>query len=117
MLTCSHAGKPRTRHAYADAHHEQTAVTAIAHINIVWPMTRRSPSLNCCAGCHDLTAREVQVLRLVAAGHTSREIAGELGIGLRTVNTYREHLKEKLGISSVAELTRYVIAHKIDQHA
>jgi two-component system nitrate/nitrite response regulator NarL len=80
-------------------------------------MTRKTPPLNCCDGCHRLTMREVQVLRLIASGHTSKEIAGELGISLRTVNTYREHLKEKLEISSVAQLTRYVIAHKIDQHS
>ncbi len=77
-------------------------------------MTRRNPPLTCCDGCHRLTVREVEVLRLVARGQTSRQIAEQLGIGMRTVNTYREHLKEKLEISTVAELTRYVIAHKID---
>jgi DNA-binding CsgD family transcriptional regulator len=77
-------------------------------------MTRRNPPLTCCDGCHRLTVREVEVLRLVARGQTSRQIGEQLGIGMRTVNTYREHLKEKLEISTVAELTRYVIAHKID---
>ncbi len=52
---------------------------------------------------------------MIAQGMTSRAIAEELGIRLRTVNTYREHLKQKLGISSVAGLTRYVIEHRIEQ--
>ncbi len=79
-------------------------------------MTRSRPPLTCCAGCHSLTAREVQILHLIANGRTSRAIAEELGISMRTVNTHREHLKEKLAISSVAGLTRYAIEHHIDQH-
>jgi DNA-binding CsgD family transcriptional regulator len=78
-------------------------------------MTRKTPPLSCCDGCHRLTAREVQVACLVAAGRTSREIGESLGISMRTVNTYREHLKAKLGCSSVAQLTRYVIEHKIEE--
>jgi DNA-binding CsgD family transcriptional regulator len=78
-------------------------------------MTRRHAPLSCCDGCHRLTAREVEVACLVAAGRTSRAIGEALGISVRTVNTYREHLKAKLGISSVAQLTRYVIEHKIEQ--
>jgi DNA-binding NarL/FixJ family response regulator len=78
-------------------------------------MTRQPPPLNCCDGCHKLTAREVEVACLVAGGHTSRGIGEALGISVRTVNTYREHLKAKLGVSSVAQLTRYVIEHKIEQ--
>lgn len=61
-----------------------------------------------------ITARERQVLVRVAAGKTSREIAGELGISPRTVETYRESLTRKLGVSSVAGLTRYVIEHRIE---
>jgi DNA-binding NarL/FixJ family response regulator len=60
-----------------------------------------------------ITARERQVLVRVAAGKTSREIATELGISPRTVETYRESLTRKLGITSVAGLTRYVIEHRI----
>ena len=56
-----------------------------------------------------LTAREREVLVRVALGCKSKEIAEDLGIGLRTVNTHREHLARKLGTSSVAALTRYAI--------
>ena len=58
-----------------------------------------------------LTAREQQVLVRVAAGHTSKQIAAELGVSPRTVDTHRESVARKLGISSVAGLTRYVIEH------
>ena len=58
-----------------------------------------------------LTAREQQVLVRVAAGRTSKQIAAELGVSPRTVETHRESVARKLGISSVAGLTRYVIEH------
>jgi DNA-binding NarL/FixJ family response regulator len=53
-----------------------------------------------------LTARERQVLIGVAEGRTNREIAVELGISHRTVETHRESLMKKLGIRTVAGLTR-----------
>jgi DNA-binding CsgD family transcriptional regulator len=58
-----------------------------------------------------LTRREREVLARIAEGRTSKEIASELGISLRTVNTHREHLAQKLGTSSVAAFVRYAIAH------
>jgi DNA-binding NarL/FixJ family response regulator len=58
-----------------------------------------------------ITAREREVLTRVAAGLTSKQIAGELGISPRTVETHRESLTRKLGITSVAGLTRYAIEH------
>jgi FixJ family two-component response regulator len=60
-----------------------------------------------------LTARERQVLGRVALGLTSKKIAEQLGIGLRTVNCHRENLAKKLGTSSVAALTRYAIQNGI----
>ena len=50
----------------------------------------------------------------VAAGRSSKQIASALGIGLRTVNTYRESLARKIGGSSAAILTRYVIESGLD---
>ncbi len=58
-----------------------------------------------------LSAREREVLQLVAEGLTSREIATQLSISERTVATHRRHLTEKLGIHSVAGLTKYAIRH------
>jgi DNA-binding NarL/FixJ family response regulator len=56
-----------------------------------------------------LSRRERQVAVSVASGMSSKQIASALGIGLRTVNTYRESLARKVGASSPAVLTRYVI--------
>jgi DNA-binding NarL/FixJ family response regulator len=56
-----------------------------------------------------LTPRERQVLIGVAKGHTNREIALQLGIGHRTVETHRESLMRKLGVRTVAGLTRLAL--------
>jgi DNA-binding NarL/FixJ family response regulator len=56
-----------------------------------------------------LTGREREVLHGIARGHTNKEIAAELGISHRTVETHRESLMRKLGIRTVAELTRFAL--------
>lgn len=56
-----------------------------------------------------LSRREEQVAIRVADGLTSKQIAAELGVGLRTVHTYRESLAQKLGASSAAVVTRFVL--------
>lgn len=58
-----------------------------------------------------LTIREQEVLRLLAAGQSNRDIAQALGISAATVETHRKNLKKKLGIATTAGLTRYVIEH------
>jgi two-component system response regulator NreC len=57
----------------------------------------------------DLTERELEVLRLIALGHTNREMAGQLYLSARTVETHRSHIQQKLGVSSRAELVRYAL--------
>jgi len=59
------------------------------------------------------TPREVQVIRLVAEGKANKEIAAELGITLRTVETHRAKIMLKLGMHSLAELIHYAIRNKI----
>jgi two-component system response regulator NreC len=56
-----------------------------------------------------LSEREQEVLRLLALGHTNQEIAGQLVISVRTAETHRTHIMEKLGVSSRAELVRYAL--------
>ncbi|HMD56809.1 MAG TPA: response regulator transcription factor [Solirubrobacteraceae bacterium] len=58
-----------------------------------------------------LSPREEEVLRLIALGHTSVEIAGQLLISPRTVETHRAHIHEKLGCKTRAELVRYALRH------
>jgi len=57
-----------------------------------------------------LTKREQEVLVLVADGLSNKEIANHLGVGVRTIETHRERIMRKLGIHSVACLTRFAIA-------
>ena len=59
----------------------------------------------------DLSEREVEVLRLIALGHTNSEIAEQLYLSIRTVETHRSHVQQKLRRSSRAELVRYAIDH------
>ena len=56
-----------------------------------------------------LTPRELQVVKLIAEGYTSDEIAQELVISRKTVDRHRANLLEKLGMRNVAEVTRYAI--------
>ncbi|MEX0992864.1 MAG: response regulator transcription factor [Solirubrobacterales bacterium] len=57
----------------------------------------------------DLTDREVEVLRLIALGHTNSEIAEQLFLSVRTVESHRAHIQQKLGLSTRAELVRHAL--------
>jgi two-component system response regulator NreC len=59
----------------------------------------------------DLSEREVEVLRLIALGHTNAEIGEQLFLSVRTVETHRAHVQQKLGRSTRAELVRYALDH------
>lgn len=61
----------------------------------------------------DLTEREVEVLRLIALGHTNTEIGEQLYLSVRTVESHRAHIQQKLRRSSRAELVRYAIEHDL----
>ncbi len=56
-----------------------------------------------------LTPRQREVLQLVAEGHSNKEIASRLNVALKTVETHRTELMERLGIHGVASLVRYAI--------
>jgi two-component system response regulator NreC len=56
-----------------------------------------------------LSEREREVMRLLALGHTNQEIAQMLYISVRTAETHRAHIMQKLRLSSRAELVRYAI--------
>jgi DNA-binding NarL/FixJ family response regulator len=64
-------------------------------------------------GAEILTLREREVLKLTAEGCRLKEIAGELNIALKTVETHRSHLMKKLACSNSSELTRYAIREGI----
>ena len=62
---------------------------------------------------HRLSAREREVVQLVAEGRTNKEIATELGISVKTVDAHRTNIMRRLNVHSVAELVRYAIRNKI----
>ncbi len=57
----------------------------------------------------DLSEREVEVLRLIALGHTNAEIAEQLYLSVRTVETHRSHIQQKLRLSTRAQLVGYAL--------
>jgi two-component system, NarL family, response regulator NreC len=63
----------------------------------------------------NLTEREVDVLRLIALGHTNTEIASQLYLSVRTVESHRAHIQQKLRLSRRAELVRYALDHRLVQ--
>ena len=60
-----------------------------------------------------LTSRETEVLQLIAEGKANKQIAGELGLSIKTVEKHRQQLMNKLNLHEVASLTRYAIAKGI----
>lgn len=60
-----------------------------------------------------LSNRELEVLRLIAAGKTIKEVAGELSLSEKTIGTYRLRMSRKIGLSTNVELARYALKHKL----
>ena len=64
---------------------------------------------------NSLTAREEQVLKLVAEGHTSKEIAATLNLSVKTAESYRANLMEKVDIHDTAGLVRYAFRRGLEE--
>ena len=60
-----------------------------------------------------LTEREVDILRLIGLGHTNGEIADQLYLSVRTVESHRAHIQQKTRLASRAELVRYALEHNL----
>jgi two-component system, NarL family, response regulator NreC len=61
----------------------------------------------------ELSNREVEVLRLIALGHTNNEIAEQLYLSVRTVESHRAHIQQKLGLTTRSELVRYALERNL----
>ena len=57
----------------------------------------------------DLSKREREVLQLIAEGRSTKDIAGDLGVSIKTIETHRQQIMAKLKVDSVAQLTKYAI--------
>lgn len=67
------------------------------------------------ASIADLTDRELEVFRLIGEGHSTRQIAEELHISVKTVESYQAHIKEKLSLRSARELVQHAIQWNIGE--
>ena len=61
----------------------------------------------------DLTARQVEVLRLIAVGASAKDIANQLNISVRTAEFHRAAIMQRLGMHSTAQMTRYALANNL----
>jgi two-component system, NarL family, response regulator NreC len=61
----------------------------------------------------DLSERETEVLRRIALGYTNAEIAEQLFLSIRTVESHRAHIQQKLGLTTRSELVRYALDHNL----
>jgi two-component system response regulator NreC len=61
----------------------------------------------------DLSERELQVLRLIALGHTNPEIAAQLYVSVRTVEAHRAHIQQKLRLTRRADLVKFALEHRL----
>jgi two-component system response regulator NreC len=94
----------------ADAELPQAIRAAAADQEFISPrVAARLNELHRALTDHKLTQREVEVLRLIAFGHTSVEIARKLQLSPRTIETHRAHIHKKLGLTTRAELVRYAL--------
>lgn len=62
---------------------------------------------------NELTRREQEVLALVASGKSNQEVADDLFISVKTVDTHKNHILDKLGLKNTAELVKYAIKNKL----
>ena len=62
---------------------------------------------------YSLTAREIEVLKIIGDGFTNKEIADRMGISIKTVEKHRQQVMNKLNIHEVAGLTRYALAQNL----
>ena len=74
-----------------------------------------SPTVGKPSSIADLTDRELEVFRLIGEGHSTRQIAEDLHISVKTVESYQAHIKEKLALRSARELVQHAIQWSINE--
>jgi two-component system response regulator NreC len=76
-------------------------------------LSTRLDALRAAGRGNGLSSRETEVLRLIALGHTSAEIADKLSLSRRTVETHRARIYHKLGLETRAQLVRYALGRNL----
>lgn len=62
---------------------------------------------------YELGERELEILKMLSGGHTAKEIAVRLGINVNTVESHKEHIKNKLGVNTVMEAVVFAVRHNL----
>jgi len=86
---------------------------AIAHTVINQALTRNQNQQPDIADSHNLTARQLEILRLIVRGKSTREIANGLGLSIKTVETHRSQIMKRLQIYDVAGLVLFAVREQI----
>jgi len=86
---------------------------AIAHTVINQALTRTQKNPPEVADSHNLTARQLEILRLIVRGKSTREIANGLGLSIKTVETHRSQIMKRLQIYDVAGLVLFAVREQI----
>jgi DNA-binding NarL/FixJ family response regulator len=86
---------------------------AIAHTVITQALNRTQNSPAAPADSHKLTARQLEILRLIVRGKSTREIANGLGLSVKTVETHRSQVMKRLQIFDVAGLVLFAVREQI----
>jgi two-component system response regulator NreC len=82
---------------------------SLANIFVQDALTKKGARVRRTGPVNILSDRELQVLRLVARGYSSRQIAKQILVGVKTVETYRSRLAQKLGLRTRSEIVRYAV--------
>ena len=86
---------------------------AIAHTVINQALTRPQKNQTQTQDSHNLTARQLEILRLIVRGKSTREIANGLGLSIKTVETHRSQIMKRLQIYDVAGLVLFAVREQI----
>ncbi|KNH28763.1 DNA-binding NarL/FixJ family response regulator [Pseudomonas sp. F-14 TE3623] len=86
---------------------------AIAHTVINQALTRTQKNQTQPQDSHNLTARQLEILRLIVRGKSTREIANGLGLSIKTVETHRSQIMKRLQIYDVAGLVLFAVREQI----
>jgi DNA-binding NarL/FixJ family response regulator len=90
-----------------------SALQTVLEGGTLLPSSPREAASKTTAGKNDLTVRQREVLRLIAAGSSAKDIANQLNISVRTAEFHRAAIMQRLGLHSTAQMTRYAIANDI----
>jgi DNA-binding NarL/FixJ family response regulator len=104
----THVGAKAFLSKTAPAQELLSAITAVLEGENLLPQISREG-----AGKSELTARQREVLRLIAMGSSAKDIANQLNISVRTAEFHRAAIMQRLGLHSTAQMTRYAIANNI----